>query len=293
MLIIGSKNGQLGNRLKIYAVFIAYALEHNITIINPSFHDYADLFETTSKDSLCCFPPKNKLYLIDKIQIAFHYFVNVTGRIKINLKNIQTIQIAWGEYFFLDSPEYLNLVKKRNLLIFQGFLLGGRFIDEANFVKHADNIRAYFTPLKQHQQNISALINKTRETCDIVIGVHIRHGDYKEYEGGRYFYSIDKYVEIMEKVESLLANKKVVFLLCSNAKHDESKFSKLSYVFGNNHIIEDMYSLAQCDYIIGPPSSYSTWASFYGNVPLYKIVHPDATITLESFRVHQIPLVWN
>jgi len=33
--------------------------------------------------------------------------------------------------------------------------------------------------------------------------------------------------------------------------------------------IEDLYLLGYCDYIVGPNSSFSQWASFWGGVPLH------------------------
>ena len=46
-----------------------------------------------------------------------------------------------------------------------------------------------------------------------------------------------------------------------------------------------MYSLAECDYIVGPPSTFSTWASFYGNVPIYRITDPSAEFSIADFKV--------
>ena len=62
------------------------------------------------------------------------------------------------------------------------------------------------------------------------------------------------------------------------------------------HLV-DMYALAGCDLIVGPDSTFSHWASFYGNVPIhilnYKAVekyglegavrHPDPTRDFEVF----------
>jgi len=30
-----------------------------------------------------------------------------------------------------------------------------------------------------------------------------------------------------------------------------------------------IFSFAKCDYIVGPPSTFTSWASFYGDVPVY------------------------
>lgn len=123
MLIIAEKVGQLGNRLLLYSNVIAYAIEHNLTVVNPSFAEYASLFETTHQDLLCRYPANR---------------------------------------FFLGN---------------------------------------------------SLLLKKL-------------------------------------------------------------------------FIIEDMYSLAECDYIIGPPSTYTMWASFYGEVPLYMVDNPSLKPVLSDFKFY-------
>ena len=39
----------------------------------------------------------------------------------------------------------------------------------------------------------------------------------------------------------------------------------------------DLHTLILCDYIIGPPSSFGTWISWYGNVPRL-IINKDTKI---------------
>jgi hypothetical protein len=36
-----------------------------------------------------------------------------------------------------------------------------------------------------------------------------------------------------------------------------------------------MYVLAACDLILGPPSTFSIWASYYGQVPLMQLDSRD------------------
>ena len=47
--------------------------------------------------------------------------------------------------------------------------------------------------------------------------------------------------------------------------------------------ITDLYALSRCDLIIGSPSSYSQWASFYGDVPLCLILRDKMNIIIDSF----------
>ncbi|MFN5837557.1 MAG: hypothetical protein ACK47J_12755, partial [Pseudanabaena sp.] len=62
-------------------------------------------------------------------------------------------------------------------------------------------------------------------------------------------------------------------------------FTKYNIRFGINGIIEDLYSMAKCDYLIGPPSTYSMWASFYGMVPLLHIYDKHQIINLKDFLI--------
>lgn len=56
-------------------------------------------------------------------------------------------------------------------------------------------------------------------------------------------------------------------------------------------MIEDMYAPAGCDYIVGPPGSFSNWASFYGQAPIHLLYDLNEAISLQSFRLYQVPPV--
>ena len=52
----------------------------------------------------------------------------------------------------------------------------------------------------------------------------------------------------------------------------------------SRHFITDLYCMASCDGIIGPPSTFSQWASFYGKVPLSFIFTKDDVIQLREYK---------
>ncbi|MCC8145120.1 MAG: glycosyltransferase, partial [Bacteroidales bacterium] len=58
--------------------------------------------------------------------------------------------------------------------------------------------------------------------------------------------------------------------------------SKIYFVSGNPG--EDLYALSTCDYIIGPPSTFSLMAAFYEDANLYWIMDKNAPVTKESFK---------
>jgi hypothetical protein len=81
---------------------------------------------------------------------------------------------------------------------------------------------------------------------------------------------------------------RVAFLVCSDEPRSAAEFPGLTIGFGTPSPVADLYALAKCDYIIGPPSTFSQWASFYGSKPLFQLRGDDARIKLENFRVSQL-----
>jgi hypothetical protein len=70
----------------------------------------------------------------------------------------------------------------------------------------------------------------------------------------------------MKEVEVYYAGmgKSCAFFICSNEAIDPDSFKDFLALSGQRHFIVDLYSLAACDVIIGPPSTFSQWAAFYG-----------------------------
>ena len=84
------------------------------------------------------------------------------------------------------------------------------------------------------------------------------------------------------EMRDLLAaqGRSAVFLLTSDEPIDQADYSGFQTVVGTGGPIGDLYGLSKCDYIIGPPSTFSTWAAFYGQVPLSRLSrHLDKPMT--------------
>jgi hypothetical protein len=155
-------------------------------------------------------------------------------------------------------------------------------------LKHADAIREHFQPLPRHERNVKRVIAEARCGADVLVGVHIRQTDYAAFVKGRYFFSTGQYRAVMQRVEKSFAPKTVRFLVCSDAAQTVEAFAGLDVVLGTGHLVEDMYALARCDFLIGPPSTYTEWASFYGEVPLCHLVSPDMAVDRQGFTVFAV-----
>ena len=285
MLIIVHKIGHLANRLFLFAHFIAFAEEHGVKVMNPAFDEYSGYFLSTVKDPLCRYPPRTPLVSNRRIPRitygAIQRLVRLWQRAHMKSKHMEVISIGLNGNCNMADPMFVELGKRRRILLIRGW----NFRNHDVFNKHADTIRNYFLPLDTYQDNVAVRINRAREESDILVGVHIRQGDYATFRNGMYFYDTSQYSKVMREVKGLFSGKKVGFLVCSNAEQDPTEFSQLKVIRGTNHIIEDLYALARCDLIMGPPSTYSMWASFYGQVPLYVMEKASVVPARDSFQL--------
>ncbi len=285
MIIIVGKTGQLANRLFLFAHLAAFAAEHCLTVSNPAFDEYASYFEGTRRDVWSRFPAQSSRPAPTASRRRFFYKSAAflfSRSLKYRMSPPRTAVFQWAglDYCELRSPQFQALLSRPLLL-----LAGWRFVDLALFDKHADQLRRFFQPAAPHRENVAALLQSCRDDTDVLVGVHIRRGDYKDFAGGRFFYSHQVYADLMCRTQALFPKQRVRFLLCSNEPVPAECFQSVDYRLGTNHLVEDLYALAGCDFLLGPESTYSMWASFYGQVPLYRVYEPDKTITQDDFVI--------
>ena len=289
MIIIIGKTGQTANRLFLFAHLVAYAIEHRQTVSNLAFDEYGSYFEGTHRDVFSRFPAQRSLLAPTGPRKRFlyrgvAYLITCCLRSRLPLPRFTAILQIFGlDYCELMSPKFQDALKDHPLL----FLIGWHFLDLSLFDKHADQIRNFFQPVSPHRENVDALIQSCRAGADVLLGVHIRRGDYKEFVGGRYFYSHSDYAGLMRRAASLFPGQQVRFLLCSNEPVPAEAFADFDFRLSSNHLVEDMYSLAGCDYLLGPESTYTRWASFYGRVPLYQVYDLKEEFTRDSFTIRK------
>jgi hypothetical protein len=291
MIVITDKSGRLGNRLIVFAHFIGWGIEHGVAIANPAFDEYAQYFAGTANDPWCRYPVRptasrntaqsrhTNFRIVSKAQ-------RILTRFKIRTPWLDWIDIGLWEPYDLSAEENTRVLRSRKLTLVRGW----QFRDIASIEKHVRAIRSYFTPQPLHIKRIDELLAQVRATCDVLVGIHIRRGDYGHIIGGRYHYEPPVYLDIMAKVQQLFGDRKVGFLICSDEPVDSTvRSSSFNVHLGPNHFIEDMYSFARCDYLVGPPSTYTMWASYYGDVPLLPVTASSIQPTLADFTICKSP----
>ena len=280
-LIIGSKSGQLCNRLFAFSHFIVNAVENNYELYNPNFDEYCDYFKGTSTNNF-----DNYLIVLKNSKFNYLKRKNPTDDIPIwanvlYLSPFHKILTSRAEYN-LDSNNFTEILDYNKLIIVYGWL----FRDHRCFKKYASLLKKFFEPVKEHSEKVAEVIASCREKRTTLVGIHIRRGDYKSFAEGQYYYDDSVYLSKMRQIKNILnmQGQDVTFLICSNEPVGNS-FNSMNFVLSTGHFIEDLYSLAQCDYLIGPPSTYSMWASFYGDTPLFQIKDQSHQVCLNSFQI--------
>lgn len=149
--------------------------------------------------------------------------------------------------------------------------------------KHLKTIMDYFYPSEVYLHEINNLLVKKND-IDLIIGIHIRRGDYRNFNAGKYFYSFEDYSSIMEKINQIFKQNNVSFFIASNEKIDRSLFKNFDVLYlEHSNSITDLIGLSKCDYICGPPSTYSAWASLYQNKSIYFLENLNEEIFENSF----------
>lgn len=164
-------------------------------------------------------------------------------------------------------------------------LIGWRFRDAEALHANADAIRDFFRPVTLHREAIADCLEPLKKKCDFLVGIHIRRGDYASFRGGKYFYDDKVYRRIMTEVQAQL-NGKAGFLLASDDSVDINRFKDFQVQKAPGNEIQDLYALSGCDLVIGPPSTYSAWASFYGNIPMLHVEHAEQALSLKGISLH-------
>jgi hypothetical protein len=300
MLVFSYKCGQLGNRLFAYAHMIAVAEANGLRVVNLSFDEYARYFNGTSEDIFCRYPQVRSSVQSGRIRswlfVANKAILKLLRVLKLEngpgysviVADLPEYQFKETRYYDMKTPAFLQQARKNAVLLFGRF-----FRDYENMQLHQEVIRNYFTPVAQINSRIEDFINNARKGCDRLVGVHMRRGDYAQFAKGKYFYSFSDYKIKIEELQGAAGSIRLKFVLCSNEDIDASNFGNLDVVKGPGRAVEDMYALSKCDYIMGPPSTFTLWASFYGKKPLYQIRNINDPIDLNSFKYFPPEILFN
>lgn len=288
-IIIASKAGRLGNRLFQSAHFMGNALAKGYQLFNPALGEYAHLFEGSARDPLCGFPdswrdidPEFANQSREFMYAGTHLLglAATTGIVPgVRVIDIRRFDEMESGDVDLNGEVFCSLLDSKKLLL----LMGWKFSDHVGMRQHREEITRYFTPVESVRRPAERIVSHARELGDLLVGVHIRQDDYRQWKNGIHFYETEQYVQWMKELSERNPGKKVIFLICASNSLDESLFEGLSLVKGPGDPMGDLHALSLCDRIMGPPSTFSGWASYHGGIPICVLRDANASVAPENF----------
>lgn len=266
MNIIVDAGGQTCNRFFEYIYYlkrsILYHEKLKVLIPDITIEDYPNL--------------KNNKYINFPL---YHSYISKVIGVKNNIKYITILKkILINRYF---QPIYYYLSFKR-----WNFVVGqAKWLEDEDYSIIRPILKEIFLPKQNIINKIDKIFKTIPHNC-IIIGVHIRWGDYKFWKNGKYYFTEDIYSQYMHAIAKQINSPNTYFYIATNGNLNHNSFKSLNCLRINQATAtEDLYALSKCDYIIGPPSSYSTWVSLVYNIPMYCIENKEDynTISIKQF----------
>jgi hypothetical protein len=274
LLVMTDAVGGLCNQLFRFAHVAAHAAATGATLAHPLF-EHADAFPALRADPLCRFPARRP-----GAAAAPRWrrsLAHAATRV-LALSPLPRLTADVGDLDLASDDARSRLAGRRLAL-----LAGWGLRDPRALRQHADAVLDLLTLDDGHLQRGLAAVDAARAGCELVIGVHVRQGDYSHWQEGRHCYDDLQYAGLMRATQSAFAGQCVGFVVCASEPKAATAFGDVAVAMGPGDAYGDLAALMACDRILGPPSTFSAWASFAGGVPLAYVEDPAAPLTPASF----------
>lgn len=260
MVIVIKKYGNHSNRLFQSINIEAFCLENKIRFYNPSLSDMFRYYGI-------------KHNLLHRMLLLF-------SRLLVVMKLKESIE--FGD--FTKIKQYINDILNQKLLLVHGWCFS---IPELNKKYRTYFIKKYSLLPKYYKNNkILEKVELINRQEVLLVGVHIRRGDYKTWADGKYFFSDETYLKYMDNFSASLdmnTKKKHLFIIFSDESINFIENEKV--IISKNPWYIDHLIMSKCDYLIGPPSTFTLWASYLGGVKYFHIENNSGAISINDFKI--------
>ncbi len=276
--------GDLCNVLLTFANAAALAADHQRTLYNFVFDKYADFFAGTAHARMIRYPaapglgPKLLLASVGAERTRKFLFSPKWRR----RSRLFLAEVAAADHVEvrMDYPPLQTFRQDRRAIVLNAWNLHL----PAPVERHGERLRAYFSLAPAWKSRLEQWWAGHPPVAGPLVGVHLRRGT-ENYLPGDVFHRSDEFYHSRMLEMAAQLGPQTTFLLCSDVEIDLKNFPGLHTLRGPGHRILDLYSLARCQWIFGPPSTYSAWASWFGRVRR-AVVLTDHPLHLEVFKVH-------
>ncbi|MCR4583515.1 MAG: glycosyltransferase [Prevotella sp.] len=257
-MIFARDKSQMCNNLLQYAHVYAWGREHGRKVISMRFSYKYQYFHICHTD-LTGFG----WYLLAKVLAALHILPTAS------FKDRHCDRLALEQ----------QMLRHRHIVV-SGWNV--RYYDL--FLKYRDDICRLFTIDACHTEPVCQQMRQAEQQAqqgDIVrLGLHIRRGDYDKWQGGRYFFSDEVYIRHINRFQLLHPGKEIHVYLATNDPSVSAEGYAVHCPNVHIHLLggsppADLFMLSACDFLIGPPSTFSLVAAMYRDLPLYRMDSAD------------------
>ena len=268
-MIFARDKSQMCNNLLQYAHVYAWGREHGRKVISMRFSYKYQFFHI-------CHTPLTGFgwYLLAKYAAA-----------------LKLLPTASFKYKDCDREALERKMLRHRHIVVSGWFV--RYYDL--FLKYRDEICELFTLDAQIIDPVKARMSEAENVqtsnFKLRLGVHIRRGDYKEWRDGQYYFDDETYARHINRFAAMYPERDVhVYLSTNDGTVTEEGFQQLCPQVNIHHLQgsapEDLFMLSECDYLMGPPSTFSLVAQMYRDIPLYRMDTADEqAMTMEGFRL--------
>jgi len=254
-------------------------MEYGYEFQNPTFADMADLYVSPCSVETNLF--------INFLRINFLGRMFQHARIVNKLFSVAWLisKLGFIKYVDFDRGKREKDVEKTLLRAFEKrdevFVSGWHFRVPELVEKHRDKLIKKYSLLPKFYENndFYKRIIELKHDGNTLVGIHIRRGDYKRWQNGKYYYDDDTYEKHMNVFSQKLSKegaKGPVIIIFSN---EEVRFAETpNLIISKESWFIDHLIMSLCDYLIGPPSTFTLWASYIGKNTLFYIRDAEGTI---------------
>ena len=280
-VVVVDFTGRLGNRLILLSHLIAAGMEYGFEVWNLAFKSYADGFEAFQKNDFCMWPESLGVVLPAWMHRPLRRMIKVMA-VHCPARSVLHFYDRSGlGTIFLDSDEFAALRKQHRNLVLWGYDFRCPNLVE----KHGELLRNLFRPSAGVCQKVdswkarSGLVGKEWST------LHVRRGDYREFEEGRYYYQADDY---HAWVDSLREMGRPVVVCGDDEEICRELASKEGVLLGPGEPFSDLFAMSESTLIAGPPSTFSGWAGWRGGKKLLVLSRSQQKLSEAEARVPEL-----
>jgi hypothetical protein len=292
--------GRLGNQVMRFAHWMAWVRAHpgEIEVLNFAFWPFADYFASWREHPGCVFPLRpGRADWLARRRAGLPRWLREPVEARSRLPRVVQAAGHWWpgwqavdldivreESIDLDDPGFLARIARRPATTLCGWKIASwRLVAEQQA-----ELRGFFAPAPEFARPAEEFIGGLRRRHDVVVGLLIRQSDYREWEGGRFYFSTAQYIAWIRQLLDLHAGRRVAVVVASEEWQDPAAFAGLPVyqatgnVRAGGHWFENWVGLSLCDFIVSPPSTFSATAAFRGGIPLWPIGTADQAMAFDQ-----------